>query len=90
MNVIKKSGVQELFSPEKLARSLEAANTSTKESIDIPSLLTQFQQIVAEKTKITTQQINIIVFGLLYSSGHLSTLTRYQSYEKGQLKYLEP
>lgn len=89
VNVIKRSGVKEEFSIHKVTRSIEAANKSTGEEIDMPKLLTDFQHIVSEKPVITSQQIDVIVTGLLYTKRHLKTLTRYQTYEKGTAKRLK-
>lgn len=82
MIVIKKSGLKEDFSIGKLQHSIKAANNKTDEIIDLSELLEIFQQILDEKTQIKTQNIDIIVYGLLYSKGYMQTLINYKSYEK--------
>jgi len=82
MTVVKKSGRKEEFSTEKLSNSLRAANIGTDELFDMASLTAEFQQIVQGKKLITTKQIDIIVYGLLYSKGFLQTLLKYISYDK--------
>ena len=84
MTVIKKAGHKEEFSPEKLSNSLHLANQNTDEQIDVNSLSVDFYRIVEGKAFITTEQIDIIIFGLLYSQGFQKTLSSYISYdEKG-------
>ncbi|BDF57498.1 hypothetical protein CE91St36_03150 [Christensenellaceae bacterium] len=82
MIVVKKSGLTEEFSLGKLRHSVRSANLNTDESIYLPGLLASFQQIIEEKSQITSEQIDIILFGLLYSKGHMRTLLNYVSYEK--------
>lgn len=82
MTVIKKSGRKEEFSPEKLSHSIKAANAKTNELLEISTMLAEFRQIVSGKELITTKQIDIITYGLLYSTGLLQTLINYVSYDK--------
>lgn len=82
MIVIKKSGMKEDFSIGKLQHSVRSANNKTDEMLDISDFLSSFEQIVDEKTQISTRHIDIIVYGLLYRLGHLQTLINYVSYEK--------
>jgi len=82
MIVIKKSGKREELSMGKISRSIRAANAGTDERGNIASLLEEFQEIVKEKKFITTRQIDIIVYGLLYSEGLLKTLVKYITYDK--------
>lgn len=80
MNVIKKSDLQEKFSYEKLAGSIQAANAEAGENLDIELLLMEFQNIAVNMDEITTGQIKILVYGLLYSKGALQTLEKYSGY----------
>jgi len=82
MTVIKKSGKKEVFSIEKLSNSIKAANAKTDEYLEASTLTAEFRQIVSGKELITTQQIDIIVYGLLYSKGLMKTLIAYISYDK--------
>lgn len=82
MTVIKKSGRKEDFSVQKLSNSISSANAKTNEFLTLNSLVAEFLQIAKGKELITTQQIDIIVYGLLYSKGLLQTLTTYISYDK--------
>lgn len=82
MTVIKKSGKKEDFLVEKWSNSIETANIKTDEPLEISKLKTDFLQIVRGKRLITTQQIDIITYGLLYSNGHMKTLIQYISYDK--------
>lgn len=82
MDVMKKNDVQEKFSYEKLAGSIQAANDDTGEALDIELLVAEFQNIVADKEFITTGQINVIVYGLLFSKRTMQTLKNYAEYKK--------
>lgn len=82
MTVIKKSGKKESFSAEKLSHSIQSANLSTDEPLNLPMMIVEFQQIVKGKDLMTTQQIDIIVYGLLYSKGLLKTLMQFVAYDK--------
>lgn len=82
MTVIKKSGKKEDYSPDKLSNSIKQANQRTEEEIDVHSLVSEFSRIVSGKELITTKQIDIIVYGLLYSKGLLQTLVSFISYDE--------
>lgn len=84
MNVIKKSDVQEPFSFEKLGRSIQVANKEADEPLDISLLLAEFQNIVADMEQITTGQINVIVYGLLYSKKATKTLESYAGFKQDE------
>ncbi|MDL2327098.1 hypothetical protein LJC64_00340 [Ruminococcaceae bacterium OttesenSCG-928-A11] len=81
MVVLKKSDVEESFSAEKLAQSIRAASAEAEEPLDIELLLAEFKNIVADMEQITTGQINVIVYGLLYAKGATKTLERYASHK---------
>lgn len=82
MIVIKKSDKQEKFSFDKLSLSIRAANANTEDSLDIPLLIAEFQNIIVEKDYITTGQINVIIYGLLYSKKAFQTLKNFSEYTK--------
>lgn len=82
MTVIKKSGKKEDFSDEKLLKSITAASVVSGEDINLKLIMAEFQQIVRGKELITTQQIDVIVNGLLYSKGLFGTLEQFVSYDK--------
>lgn len=82
MIVIKKSDQEEKFSYEKLTFSIQTANADTDEPLDLELLVAEFQNIVADNEYITTGQINIIVYGLLYSKGAMKTLKNYADFKK--------
>lgn len=87
MTIIKKSGRKETFSSEKLLNSIAAASDEAKQPLnksDLNTILVDFQQIVKGKDLITTQQIDVIVNGLLYSKGYFGILEKYVSYYKRQ------
>lgn len=87
MTIIKKSGKKEDFSPEKLSRSIAAASDDAKQPLnesDLKMLLAEFRQIVSGKDLMTTQQVDVIVNGLLYSKGYFDILEKYVSYIKAQ------
>lgn len=81
MMVLKKSKEEEKFSYEKLTRSILAANEGTGETLDTELLVAEFQNIVMDKEDITTGQINVIVYGLLYSKRAIKTLENYAEYK---------
>lgn len=82
MTVVKRSGKHEEYSSKKLASSMRAANNETGEPLKASFLVSEFEQIVSGKELITTQQIDVIIYGLLYSKGLLKTLEKYISYDK--------
>ncbi len=82
MTVIKKSDEAEKFSIEKLGRSILAASQEAEEPLDIELLLAEFQNIVFDSETITTGQINVIVYGLLYAKGAHKTLQCYADFGK--------
>lgn len=82
VTVIKKSGKHEEFSAEKMLASIRAANMGTEEYVDPLLLLAEFKQIVEGKELISTQHIDVIIYGLLYSKGYLKTLLKYIEYDK--------
>lgn len=82
MDVIKKSDEQEKFSYEKLAGSIQAANEDTGEPLDVELVIAEFQNLVVDREFITTGQINVIVYGLLYSKNAPDTLKNYAEYKK--------
>lgn len=82
MTVIKKSGKKEEFSSDKLSNSIKNANQRTEEVLDFDALVHEFSRIVSGKALITTKQIDIIVYGLLYSKGFLQTLVSFISYDE--------
>lgn len=82
MIVLKKSDVEEPFLLEKLTHSVQAANVETDETLDIELLMAEFQNIVVDMEQITTGQINVIVYGLLYSKKATKTLERYAGFKK--------
>lgn len=82
MMVIKKSDQQEKFSYDKLGTSVQAANANTGEHIDIELFLAEFQNLVVDKEFITVGQINVVVYGLLYSKNAMQTLANYAEYKK--------
>ena len=82
MIVMKKSDEQEKFSFEKLSRSIQSANSETDEPLDIGLLLAEFQNITADMEQITTGQINVIVYGLLYAKQATKTLEQYAQFKK--------
>lgn len=85
MTIIKKSGKKEVFSAEKLSNSIAAASSAANELLsesDLKMLVAEFQLIVKGKELITSQQIDVIVNGLLYSRGYHGALEHYVSYSK--------
>lgn len=82
MTVIKKSGKHQEFSAKKILASIRAANMGTEEYVDPLLILSEFEQIVEGKELISTQHIDVIIYGLLYSKGYLKTLVRYIEYDK--------
>ncbi len=82
MIVLKKSDVEEPFSYEKLILSIKAANDETDEALDIELLIAEFQNIVADMEQITTGQINVIVYGLLYAKKATQTLEHYSKFKQ--------
>lgn len=90
MTVIKKAGKKEEFSPEKLAKSLEMANQGTGEDINVNDLSVEFYRIVEGKAFITSHQIDILIYGLLYYYGFAKTLESYISYDSRESKSPTP
>lgn len=85
MTIVKKSGKKEEFSKEKLANSIAAASDEANQPLnesDIKNLIVEFQQIIKGKDLMTTQQIDVVVNGLLYSKGYFGALEHYVSYKK--------
>lgn len=85
MVIIKKSGKKEAFSADKFKSSIAAASEEANQPLsdgDLRKLLTDFQQIVNGKDLMTTQQIDVVINGLLYSKGFYGALEHYVSYNK--------
>lgn len=85
MTIIKKSGKKEDFSAEKLSRSISAASGDANEPLnesDLKILLAEFRQLVSGKELMTTQQIDVVMNGILYSKGYYGILEHYVSYSK--------
>lgn len=85
MVIIKKSGKKEAFSADKMKASILAASEEAGQPLpdsDLRRLLAEFQQIVSGKDLITTQQMDVIINGLLYSKGYYGALEHYVSYNK--------
>jgi len=82
MTVVKRSGNHEEYSSKKLANSIRAANQDSGEPLKATFLVSELEQILSGKELITTQQIDIIIYGLLYSKGLVKTLEQYISYDK--------
>lgn len=83
MTIIKKSGRKEEYSAEKLSNSIAAASDEAREPLnesDLKLIITEFNQIISGKELMTTQQIDVIVSGLLYSKNRRKTLEQYMSY----------
>lgn len=85
MQIIKKSGRKEEFSAEKIAHSLAASSDEAKEPLnesDIHRLITELEHILKGKENVTSQQIVIIITGLLYTKGFFGTLEHYLTYSR--------
>lgn len=85
MTIIKKSGKKEPFSTEKFLHSIDAASKEAGENLsdaEIRRILAEFQQIVNGKERMTTQQIDVVINGLLYTKRYFGTLEHYVSYHK--------
>lgn len=82
MVVIKKSDVEEKFSIDKLTASIRAASAEAGEPLDVELLLAEFQSLVVNNEYITTGQINVIVYGLLFSKNAMQTLKDYVEFKK--------
>ena len=82
MVVIKMSDQEEKFSLEKLARSISAANADTNEPIDLEMIMAEFQNLIVDNEYVTTGQIKIIVYGLLYSKKAMNTLKNYAEFKE--------
>lgn len=82
MKVVKKSGKVEEYLPGKLADSVRKANEKTEEVIDVDGLLRDFARIAEGKEHISTGDIDIITYGLLYSKGFHQTLLTYISFDE--------
>lgn len=82
MTTIKKSGAKEEFLEYKLSNSIDAANRGTDESLNLKMLMADFYQIAKGRDEISTREIMIIVYGLLYEKGLVKTLESYSTYEK--------
>lgn len=82
MVVVKKSGEEEKFSYEKLTHSVLAANMGTDEPLDVGLLAAEFQSLVVDNEYITTGQINVVVYGLLYSKKAMKTLENYAGFKE--------
>lgn len=87
MIIIKKSGKEEEFSADKLLCSISAASDEVKKPLnesDLKVFLANFQKILEGKTSISTCQIEIIVFGLLYEMGCTEILENYAAYSRNR------
>lgn len=82
MVVIKASDNQEEFSFHKLNVSIKAANENTDEPLDIDLLKAEFQTILLDKEFITTGEIKVIVYGLLWKNNAVKTLKNYTDFRK--------
>lgn len=84
MVVIKASDNQEEFSFHKLILSIKAANENTDEPLDIDLLKAEFQTIILDKEFVTTGEIKVIVYGLLWKNNAVQTLKNYTDFSKRQ------
>lgn len=82
MVVIKKSNEEQPFSIEKLALSIKAANMNTDEPLDVELVVAEFRSIIVDNDYITTGQIAVVVYGLLYSKGAFKTLYNFAKYKE--------
>lgn len=82
MTIIKRSGRKEEFQEYKLSNSIDAANRGTGESLSLKTLMADFEQIIKGNKELSTREIVIIVYGLLYEKGLIKTLESYSTYEK--------
>lgn len=84
MQIIKKSGKKEDFSIEKIKSSLNGASRDAGIVIsdgDMRRILSELQQMVKDKELITSQHINVIISGLLYTNGYHNILEYYANFD---------
>lgn len=85
LTIVKKNGQQERFSIAKIKSSLAASSDEAKQPLnesDLAGIVSELEQILADKATITTQQIVVIVTGLLYIKGFTGVLKQYLGYKK--------
>lgn len=84
LTIIKKNGQREEFCVNKIKSSLAASSDEAKQPLnesDLTSILHELQQILDGKTTVSTQQITVIIAGLLYLKGFIGVLQVYLGYK---------
>lgn len=80
LTVIKRSGKQEPFSEEKVARSL--ANTSDEAGQaftrgDVSSMVQELVRMLQEKTTVSSREVYVMIVGILFTRGFAAVAARY-------------
>lgn len=85
LTIIKRNGTSEEFSMNKIRNSLAASSDEAKQPLnesDITGMTEKLQAILKDKKDISSQQIEIIVCGLLYTAGFTGIMEQYYGYKK--------
>jgi transcriptional regulator NrdR family protein len=88
MVIIKRSGITEPFTLDKIKASLAASSDEAGQPIpesDLKYLAADLLDILEGKESVRSEHIVIIVAGLLYTSGYQGILEQYLAYRKKKL-----
>lgn len=88
LTIIKRSGRKEPFELEKTKQSLAASSDEAKEPLnesDLRRIMAELKQILEGKELVTTQQIVVIITGLLYTKGFFGVLDHYLNYRRNRI-----
>lgn len=80
MNIVKKSGKLEQYTRDKIRRSIGAASDESTQPLtesDLSRLVRDFDQIAEGKETMTSQQVAVVIIGLLYANGYRGVLEKY-------------
>jgi len=83
VTIIKKSGKKEEFSIGKVKSSLTAVCNEANQPLsekEMGRIISEVQQFIKDKQMMTTQQIDVIITGLLYTRGYYVILEHYVKY----------
>lgn len=89
MKVLKRNGSVEEYNPGKLrialANTSDGANRPFTEG-DLGMLLKGMEELLREKTQITSKQLYVLTVGLLYAEGFEAIAKAYTGYEDNAWK----
>ena len=80
LTVIKRTGLEEPYNQNKITNSIAAVAEELGQPLntsDIASIASEMEQLIAEKTKITSRQLYMILIGILITCGFTDIANSY-------------